>query len=325
MKKLWMCLLLLYFCAANAQDVVYLKRSEVLPFMMGQQVGTLTGQVLDARQYTAQRQAAYLKLEALRQELAKCGNCAQRDRLAAQVKDLREANFREDGKLCGTFDALSDFNPAVGAMKKLMGYSEVCERYEREAAIGIENAKHARNRADFASRLKAGDMTAYASMGRRVMTTFSNLPLEQRLDMACPYWAEGSRKGDRLSTAFFGDECLGRPATANAGNNTNATSSDREGYERLKACAASDHLCAASLAVYYETTRRKDRTWPVEANDREALRLWESVVAHWEKRHALAPTDSNVAYSLKSAQNKASLVRDRLSNVAGASPLAPAR
>ena len=100
---------------------------------------------------------------------------------------MKEANFREDGRLCGTFDALSDANPAVGAMKRLMGYGEVCDRYEREAAIGVEDAKHARDKADFASRLKAGDKAAYASMGRRVMTTFSSLPLEQRLNMACPY------------------------------------------------------------------------------------------------------------------------------------------
>ena len=88
--------------------------------------------------------------------------------------------------LCGAFDAMAESNPAVAAMKKLMGFAEVCDRYFKESAISVADAKHARDKQELALKIKAGDMTAYGMMGRKVMTTFRHLPLEKRLDMACP-------------------------------------------------------------------------------------------------------------------------------------------
>jgi len=73
----------------------------------------------------------------------------------------------------------------------------------------------------------------------------------------------------------------------------------------LKACAdRNDHLCAQSLAVYYETTRRTDRQWPVEPDDREALRLYQIVVSHWESQFALRPNVSNDQTALRETLNK---------------------
>ncbi|MDM0117267.1 hypothetical protein QTI66_34675 [Variovorax sp. J22R133] len=298
--------LLLSIASAHAQDVIYLKRSEVFGFVMGQQIGTAAGQVLEARQYAAQRQAGYQKLDALRKDLAQCGNCAQRDALAKQVQELRDGLLRQDGMLCGAFDALADGNPAVPAMKKVMGFDPVCNRYFSESSIMIADERHKRNKEEFAARVKAGDMAAYSSMGRKVMTTFRNLSVEQRLDMACPYWAEGARKNDRMSITFLTDECQS--------GSTNSGMSRKEAASRLQTCSANDHLCAQSLAVTYETTRRKDRTWAVEADDREALRLYEQVVAHYESEHAKWPKDSTIAAKLDSSRKDASRVRQRLAS-----------
>lgn len=208
MRNFLFCCIALALCPpALAQEVVYLRRDQVVPFLLGQDIGKLGGQVMDARAYTQQRQAQYAKLALLRREASECGNCAKRAQLEADVKTLRESLFREDSKICGAFDSLSDSNPAVGPVKKLMGYDDMCSQFNREAAVVRQDIRFAEARAEFERRVKAGDVAAYGTMGRRIMTTFRDRSYELRYDLACPYWAEGVRNGDRLSNEFFAEEC----------------------------------------------------------------------------------------------------------------------
>lgn len=208
MNQSWLLSLLLLVCSqALAQDVVYLRRDQVLPYLMGQQIGNAANQVLDARTYTAERQTAYVKLESLRNELEKCGNCAERATLESQVKTLRSNLFREDGKLCGAIDSAAFSNPAVAPVTKLMGFEAMCAQYNKEADVVTHDTKLTHYKAEFDRRVKAGDIVAYGTMGRNMMSSSQHLPFEKQADLACPYWAEGMRKGDRLSKSEFEALC----------------------------------------------------------------------------------------------------------------------
>lgn len=116
---------------AADEQTVYLNRSDLFAFTIGQQTGQAISQAVKIRRYAAHRQAAYAQLEALRAKLSRCGGCAERDLLAREIKALQDQLLREDGMMYGTFDALADSNPAVNAVKKLVGYGEVCERHLR--------------------------------------------------------------------------------------------------------------------------------------------------------------------------------------------------
>lgn len=317
LARYWCFLFLVFtFSSVSGQEVIYLKRSEVLPFVMGQQIGTLGGQILDARQYAAGRQAGYRQLEIRRQQLSQCANCPQRAQLETEVKELRALLFRQDGMLCGTFDALSDSNPAVDAMKGLMGFSEVCNLYNKEAQIFAADERNRRNKEEFSARIKRGDLSAYSFMGRRSFTTYSHLSTDMQLDIACPYFMEGLRKGDPGSTSEVG-VCGGTSMMTDADK--------KQQVARLQSCKQAAHLCAYDLAVMYETTRRKDRTWAVETDDREALRFYEQVLSYYEQRAMKYPGDSSYAGAVRQAKHDVERVKARLESRSDGSQQAPRR
>ncbi len=272
-------------------EVVYLKRSELGAFALGQQIGSgiadVTAQIADARAFTAYRQAGYARLDALRKELAACGGCADRERLTREVKELQAVQMREDRIMCGTWQALGFNNPGAAAIKKLTGYEEVCNRFDQEAGIVAAEQKNRQNKEEFARRVKAGDLSAYVWMGRRTFVSNRHLPYEDQANLACPYYAEGARRGVDTAAIFFAQECFG------AGE-----AERREGFEMLKSCAPKSANCATELAPYYETTRRTNVSWPVAADDREALRLYEQ---------ALGSPDKGAAFTAKVEAVKARL------------------
>lgn len=249
-------------------EVVYLKRSELTAYAMGQQVGNAAAQVANARQFSAYRQGSYAALDALRARLAACGSCAERDRLAAEIKELQSALLREDRILCGTINSLGFSDPAVGAAMKLSGHAQVCESFNKEAQIVEAERNNRQNKEEYARRVKAGDLDVYVWMGRRTMVADRRLPLMDRINLACPYFYAGSRKGVALATTMYAQECLMA---------TSSTKADiQDAFDELRACSARQkHMCTETLASYHETTRRSDAPWPAKADDREALRLYE--------------------------------------------------
>jgi hypothetical protein len=265
---------LLTFSSAATADVVYLKRSELTAFALGQQIGNAAAQVAGTRQFSAYRQGNYAALDALRARLAACGNCADRDRLAADIKELQSALLREDRILCGTINSMGFSDPAVDAVARLSGIAKVCDAFNKEAQIVEAERNNRQNKEEFARRVRAGDLDAYVWMGRRTMVADRSLPLMDRINLACPYFYAGSRKGVAAATVTFAEECLF----------ASSSSVDmKDAFDELRACAARQkHMCTLTLAGYYETTRRKDAPWPNPADDREALRLYEEAVREGE-------------------------------------------
>lgn len=272
--------LMLASLSAPAQEVVYLKQSEMFAFVMGQQTGQAIGQAADIRQQTAQRQGNYARLDALRKELAACGNCADRTRLQATVNELQTKLVREDRTMCGAWDAIGGTDPAAMAMKKLLGYGEVCDRYAKESAIAGSEGRHKANKEAYAKATRANQLEAYGTMYQDTMSAYSHLPFAERQQIACPYLFAGAKKGEPMSTAQLASECL----------LTSPVEGDRkDAFDMLKSCAEHQHpYCTSTLAGYYESTRRKDYVWPVKADDQEALRLYEELARGSEKALASA-------------------------------------
>lgn len=314
MKILGVMIVLVSLSLPATAEVVYLKRSELGAFALGQQIGTgianATAQIADARAFTAYRQAGYARLDALRKELAACGGCADRERLAGEVKALQAVQLREDRIMCGTWEALGFNNPSAAAVKKLTGYEEVCNRFNQEAGIVAAEQKNRQNKEEFARRIKAGDLSSYVWMGRRTFVSNRHLPYEDQANLACPYYAEGARRGVDTAAIFFAQECFG------AGE-----AERREGFEMLKSCAPKSANCAAELALYYETTRRTSASWPVAADDREALRLYEQALGSQEKDAALAAKVEAVRARL---EGRAAVPEAPAPALASATPEAPA-
>lgn len=289
-------------------EVVYLKRSELTAFALGQQAGTAVGEVLGARQYTAHRQGSYAALDALRAQQISCGNCADRDRLATEVNERQAALLREDRILCGAINSLGFGDAAVDAAMKLTGHARLCEAFSKEAGIAEAERKNRENKEEFARRVKAGDLDAYIWMGRRTMVADRSLPIADRINLACPYFYAGSRKGIAAATVMFAEECLFA---------TLAEVDMQDAFDELRACSTREKgMCTSTLASYYETTRRSDAPWPVKADDREALRLYEELVRHYEKTGA-------AAQRIEATRQRAAVVRARLSVPASPATTAP--
>ncbi len=288
-----------------AAEVVYLKRSELGAFALGQQIGKgiadATAQIVDARAFSAYRQEGYARLDALRKELAACGSCTDRERLNREVKELQAAQLREDRIMCGTWQALDFNNPSAAAIKKVTGYEEVCNRFNQEAGIVAAEQKNRQNKEEFVRRIKAGDLSAYVWMGRRTFVSNRHLPFVDRANLACPYYAEGARRGVDTAAIFFAQECFG------AGE-----AERREGFEMLKSCATNSANCISELAPYYETTRRTNASWPVAADDREALGLYQQALSLHQKALDQRPNDAQAAGAVNDTAAKIEAVKARL-------------
>lgn len=309
-RFVWLVLLLPLSLPAVATDYVYIKRSELTAFALGQQAGEAAGQVMNVRQFSAHRQTGYAQLDALRAELAACGSCAKRGQLEVEIKELQTSMLREDRVLCGTFLALGDADPSISAVMKLTGYQQVCDRFNQEATIVEAEWKNKRNKEEFLQRVQTGDVTAYGYMGQRTMTTNRHLPFAEQMNLACPYWFEGARKGDGFSIESVAQLCL---------MNAPDEAERRDAFDWLRACSRRDHRCARALAGYYETTRHPAPAWPIAADDREALRLYETAL----QLGSQAPRNEQNARALAADTAAIERVRQRLAGGAAALPAPP--
>lgn len=187
------------------------------PRSMGEVLGAEIGKGVEAyqdfNQYLQVRQAEYQRLDALKQQAVVCGKCPDSGRLKAKANQLEKQLTAADRNLCAAFDAQERFNPAVKAMKDMLGVTPICDKLEARSADADFRAKHD----EFLRKVKAGDLAAYGMMGQHAMNATRGLPMEKRLNLACPYWDEGAKKGDRISISNLGALC--GPWKRGGGNN----------------------------------------------------------------------------------------------------------
>ncbi len=308
-------------------ELVLVPRSALGAYMIGQQMGDgvsqLAGGVMDLQRYSGDSLAGYAQLDAWRKELESCGNCAERASLLARMRQLQAHLIGENGPLCTTIDVMKE-SPitkdasALTAIGNVGGVSQVCERYKRELEINEMQEATKKARQDFDRKIKAGDLSAYAAMGDWIGVAFEKSRVmsdEDRRYFSCWYFFEGARKGDVGSLVSLSGKC------------TLDRQEHQEVARMLVACvqkAATDDRCADTLDTFaraYASARPARLRYPVDADDKEALRLREEVLRHWERRAAAHPQDARVQASLASARQQVQALKsDRAPAPAAGTP-----
>lgn len=284
LKNILACVLLVAVAVANAQQVDHVKRSDLWGYTMGKEAGKLGGQAAGFKDYLRWLEQQQLTLKELKQRLAQCGSCADRGRLAAEVTQLQGKLDKEERALCGSFMADQEaFNPAVGAINKLLGVTAMCARLDEARTKDRAHDIYKSQKDRLAERLKAGDVTAYNALGMVTMTTFGHLPINERLSLACPHWFKGAEMGDRTSMGQLTSQCYG--VYGSEGERQKA-------FDMIKRCAdrGTPH-CLSNLASFYASPRQANVPASVTTNDDEALRLWDLAAAKdpaYGKREAAA-------------------------------------
>lgn len=192
-----------FSCTLMAAEGSFVDQPESMGEVLGAEIGKGVKSYQDFNQYLQVRQAEYQRLDALKQQAILCGKCANSGRLKVKVNQLEKQLTAADRNLCHAFDAQENFNPAVKAMKNMLGVTPICDELEARSADADFQSKHD----EFLEKVKTGDWTAYGMMGQHAMNATSDLPMEKRLNLACPYWDEGAIKGDRFSIGSLGALC----------------------------------------------------------------------------------------------------------------------
>lgn len=294
-------------------EVVYVHRSELFGYMMGEQAGKAIQGIMDMQAFNAGYQAGYAELERMREELVACGDCAKRAQLIRSIGDLQAYLIKENELFCTGVDAvrgLTADNPAaLDTVNRLTGTTDVCESYKREVEINqlkisIKNAREQLDR-----RVKAGDMRAYSEMGEWIRTEFEKsraMSGEDRRYFSCFYFMTGARKGDVSSLVSLPGKCW--------------LDEDeyREVSKMLVQCVQTqerEHRCAHELenvANAYSSARRDHMPYPMAADDRESLRLRQAALAYWERQQAGNRQDESVRERVAGVRQQLALQQQEL-------------
>ncbi len=302
---MWRIFVLSFFvlaCKPSGAQVDYVKRSELWGYTMGQEAAKGMQHHQDFKGHMSQRDADYRKLDDLKQRLAKCGNCAEKNKLAADAAALEKRLTNFDRQLCAGFAAQSS-NPAAGAMSKLLGVAPICDKLEAQSSKASAEAKAKSDKQDFDNKVKAGDNSAYFMMGQNQMNR-RELPIEERQRLACPYWFQGARQGDVVSTTSLSSLCL---------SNLASEKDRKEGFDLVKRCAdGGEARCIHSLGWHYASKRNKNSAPIVSTNDDEALRLWDMAAAKGDANSAKDARALRVRLQMSgsSSEPKAMVVAD---------------
>lgn len=295
-------------------EVVYIRRSEAFGYIMGRQVGQLAQSVMEAREYAGHMLAGFARLEQLRQRLDACGSCADKAALTQEADRLESALNGEAGPLCKTFDDMSWSNPGtISGVRALSGFGDVCEAHERAWAGKARAAQEAHDLDVFRKSVAAGDNAAYGVLARSI-SGYRHLSDEERLNRACPYFLQGVKLSDVRAVLGFAHLCLLRAGVSK--------DDQQMGVARLQQCGASGVPgCVSTLARFHETTRRAGPTWPVPADDKEALRLYRQALVLRESESSKSPKDGFVQHALEEDRYNVSRVEARLAGMPA--PLSP--
>lgn len=280
---------LAFLAFAVSAQVEFVKRSDMWAHELGKSIGQGAAAHDDFKGYMRGRDERYARLQELKQKAAACGKCADQARLSKEATTLEAKLTEDDRRLCRGFESQSDVNPAVGAMSKLLGVAPICEKMQAKSTIDSAETWHQANRAEFTQKVKTGDVTAYGVMGQQTMNTFRHLPMQERQARACPYWQEGSLKGDGMSTQSLAQLCQdgsakaalaakgsgmapSAPAAATAGTESPGEMAQRQA--RNRAAADAKH-CEETTQGAFKIREAADRA-PAHQAKFNALRISQS-------------------------------------------------
>ncbi len=117
-------------------------------------------------------------------------------------------------------------------MSKLLGVAPICDTLEAEKSKASADARLKADKREFNSKVKSGDTVDDTMMGQKTMNR-RDPPMQERQRLACPYWLEGTRKGNVSSTSNLSQLSL---------KNGLSEYEQKEGFDRAERCTAKGEL-----------------------------------------------------------------------------------
>lgn len=263
---------------ALAQEVVYIKRSDLWAYEFGQQVKQGVQHVNEFNGHMARRKADYLRLAEMKRQIASCGSCADRERLVREAGALEASLTFFDRMLCGTFEVTRSLGPSSGAVSRLLGVDEICRglRLPLEPDPALIAAER--------KRIESGDLNGYARIGMHYIEGLRapTNDWSDRANAGCPWLYRGSQLGNPDSLYHYLWSCM---------QVQRSTREEREeAVAMLQRCVAREQpRCLWMLGYLHSGVGGEAKSGFVKQNEQEALRLWDQAAS---KGHALSAEDA---------------------------------
>lgn len=286
--------------SAVAQETVYIKRSDLWAYELGQDVKQGVQSVNAFNGHMAKRAADHQRLDELKKRVAACGACADRQRLVSQANELEASLTLFDRMLCGTFEVTRSLGPSSGAVSRLLGVDTICRGLRLPLEPNQELIANARKQ------IEAGDLDGYGHIGRHILGLPSGY-WSDRANAGCPFLYRGSQLGNPLSLYHYLRECM---------QAERSTEEERkEGAAMMERCAAREvPRCLYLLAYWHSDIGNTTMNAMFKPNNQEALRLWDL---------AAGKGDGNSAEEARRLRNRMQGIFERPPEQPRSKPLPP--
>lgn len=139
----------------------------------------------------------------LRNRLERCGNCADRAQLVAELAQIAENRRRANIVFCASFDLLKPINPGIEGMSRLLGVEQTCK------AAGLDrNSLEEAERSATVEALKKKAASGAAPDLHAVGAYYASV--YRRDDYACPWFLRAAKLEHLPSVIRYTSVCAGR-------------------------------------------------------------------------------------------------------------------
>ncbi|WP_347250709.1 hypothetical protein [Zoogloea sp.] len=247
MPRLILCIILLVVSGLAAAQ--YLSEEEYWRRVYGFDMTELNDFKADVRQRAD-------RVNALEAQLKRCGNCADRARLAGELERQDAELRRMLSPMCSAMMSFSGIgfgaSNGVEQISEMTGIAPLCREVGKRVREQAQRETQAIERAEWEAKARSGRPEDILMLGLYYALT------EQRIDLACPYFLQASRKGHTPAVKW-----LSRCDFAQT----------RESFELTKACAEKGEMeCMHIYGWYFTSLRPPSSPSPVAVDDDEALR-----------------------------------------------------
>lgn len=258
--------------SAMAQETVYIKRSDLWAYELGQSAKEGVQSFKGFQESMAKRTADYQRLDDLKKRVAACGACADRQRLASQAGELETRLTLFDRMLCGTFEVTRSLGPSSGVLSQLLGVDSICRGLK--TPLAPDPAFIAEQR----KQIEAGDIGGYAHIGAYYLKLPSG-NWSDRANVGCPFLYRGSQLGGSESLYYYLRECMQVERSTEEER--------REAVTMMQRCVAREvPRCLYLAANWHSDIGNATMNSMFKLDNQEALRLWDLAASKGDKYSA---------------------------------------
>lgn len=201
-------------------------------------------QRFDAEQeaYRKDAEAAQRHEADLKSRLERCGNCADRAQLVAELEQIAENRRRANIVFCASFDMLKPINPGIEGLSRLLGVEQTCKAAGLDRN-SLEEAERSATVEALKKKAASGAPQDLHAVGAYYASVYS------RDDYACPWFLRAAKLDHIPSVIQYTSVCAWRNDTIEE------TRSDTLGFTTRCAQRAVPH-CLAMLGRFHTPAYR---------------------------------------------------------------------